>query len=395
MTTSDIENYVRGLSEGLESQGEGRFTLNKIPRSTALVQLSETHPLRWVGLVLQSAVAGRAVAASVGSNASSVGAEYLLTEMADDFLNPDLLLGESDKSHPGLRFLAQALQWASAQSPAQINLICEGPHPGYHIEWEGDQSKRQSLPPCQGRSRVALLVNCGPGHPKRLWASASLERELLERFNYLPIPLTLDSRELKLGSLPLSPWMGCWLCPPNQERFLGVVAPLEITHSQVQVGRGPVKQWGLLPPPPTRHFAPDPLPSRQQQYLDNRMQSAHLWLGGDVASDQLRREELRTDWRSLVVKKTLKGEWTLPLSYVPKIPGTSRVSCRALSWRGNEQLLPVHFGMTLNALPLSGGTVVLPCQDLETDFSGLTAVQNQALKDLLAEAKAYLPPRSI
>jgi len=44
------------------------------------------------------------------------------------------------------------------------------------------------------------------------------------------------------------------------------------------------------------------------------MQSAHLWLGGDVASDQLRREELRTDWRSLVVKKTPKGEWMLPLS---------------------------------------------------------------------------------
>jgi len=41
VTTSGIENYLQELSLGLENQGTGRFTLNKITRSPVLMQLSQ------------------------------------------------------------------------------------------------------------------------------------------------------------------------------------------------------------------------------------------------------------------------------------------------------------------------------------------------------------------
>ena len=69
MATSEIENTIYLLSQGLDSGGEGRFTLNKLPRSPALLQAAEQYPYRWVYFAVQAAVCAEASSVRLGSNA--------------------------------------------------------------------------------------------------------------------------------------------------------------------------------------------------------------------------------------------------------------------------------------------------------------------------------------
>ena len=386
MTTSGIESYVQELSGGLESQGAGQFTLNKLTCSPALVQVSHQHPLRWLGFALQSAVLGGAVSARLGSNAASVGIEFDLTESVPEYLNPDLLLGEGGSAHAGARFLAQALKWAAAQDPVELHMICDGPHTGYHAVIKAGETKTQKIPPVSRRSRVALLSTFGERNPKRLQASAGIEGEMVARFSYLSVPLSLDSRPLPLG-FPEAAQSVLWsLCPPAHPDSLAVVSPSQIPFAEIQVVGGKLSRF---PPPPL------PVVRRLPPALAGMRRAI---LAGDIASNQLRFEELRTTWNSLLVRQTPKGDWTLALSYVPKIPGTKLVRCDALLGYSAQsepsRLVPVQHGMNLNPVALAnapaGWTVVAPASHLTTDFPGLNAVDDKDLDQLRMWAVAQI-----
>ena len=158
MATSDIENTIYLLSQGLDSVGEGRFTLNKLRRSSALLQAAEQHPYRWVYFAVQAAVCTWASMVRLGSNATSVSVEFEVADVSEEFLSADLLAGEGDARVPAVRLWAQAVLWASALNPLSVEVLCEGAHPGYRVSFVGDSNQKSVLAPSDRRTRLAILA---------------------------------------------------------------------------------------------------------------------------------------------------------------------------------------------------------------------------------------------
>ncbi|MBN9419778.1 hypothetical protein ABS71_02675 [bacterium SCN 62-11] len=374
MATSEIENYIYLLSQGLDSGGVGRFTLNKLPRSKGLLEAAELYPYRWVYFAIQAAVCARATAVKVGSNATSVSVEFELNEVAPEFLVPDLVLGESSASERAVRFWAQSVLWASALNPLSVHLLCEGTHTGYRATVMGENSSKCPLPPKDQRSRLAIVVNFGLVSPRRVQLSAYLEKQLAREMAFMNLPLRLEGREAPLGCPPHSGYgrVGLHLSRPDVADALGFIIPSLLNFGEYRLPNGAGHTFDVPPGAP------------------------RLDLSGAVDDRVAVRTELRTSWNSLSVRKTERYEWLLPLDFVPKIPATQRVWADGVAvYREGKpsRLFPVHHGLSLLPLELEelspGWDVFWPMPDGTTDYLGLSAVQDECFTATREQAVSW------
>ena len=371
MATSEIENYIYLLSQGLDSGGVGRFTLNKLPRSKGLLEAAEIYPYRWVYFAVQAAVCARATAVRVGSNATSVSVEFELNEIAPEFLVPDLVLGESSASERAVRFWAQSVLWASALNPLSVHLLCEGTHTGYRATVMGENSSKCPLAPKDQRSRLAIVVNFGLMNPKRAQLSAYLEKQLAREMAFANLPLRLEGREGVLGRPPMSEYarLALNLARPEQSDALGFTIPSLINFGEYRLSNGAGHVFDMPPGSP------------------------RLDLSGAVEHRVAERTELRTSWNNLSIRKSERFEWLIPLDFVPKIPGTTQVWADGVAiYRAGKpsRFFPVHHGLSLLPSELEevtpGWDVFWPMPDGTTDYLGLSAVQDDGFTALRQRA---------
>lgn len=374
MATSEIENYIYLLSQGLDSSGVGRFTLNKLPRSKGLLEAAELYPYRWVYFAVQAAVCARAASVKVGSNATSVSVEFELNEVAPEFLVPDLVLGESTAAERAVRLWAQSVLWASALNPLSVHLLCEGTHTGYRATVMGENSSKCPLPPRDQRTHLAIVVNFGLLNPRRLQLSAYLEKQLAREMAFVNLPLRLEGREAAMGRPPMSTYerVSLNLGRPGNPDALGFVIPSLLNLGEYR------------------------LPNGAGHVFDVPLGSPRLDLTGAVEDRAAERTELRTSWNNLSVRKTERYEWLIPLDFVPKIPGTTQVWAEGVAcFRAGKpgRLFPVHHGLSLLPLELEeltpGWDVFWPMPEGTTDYLGLSAVQDETFTTLRQRAVGW------
>lgn len=373
MPTSEIENYIYLLSQGLDSGGAGRFTLNKLVKSAALLAAADQYPYRWIYFALQAAVSAGAVSAQVGSNANSVSVEFDLAEVHQEFLSPDLLLGESAPSQEAVRLWAQALLWANALSPHSILILCRGEHPGYQATIVGEHSSRHLLPPARQRTRLALLVNFANNPKLRVRLSAHLEKGLAQDMGFAPLGIRLEGREPSWGHSPRPGYNRVALCMANLQRpsVIGLAQPQALKIGSYRS----LRQSGEV-------FHSD---------------GPQLVLSGDIPDHPAQWTDLRTNWTNLSLYKTAHKECLFALDYVPKIPGTNVVRARAIAFyhgQAPSQFSPIRDGLRLRPFILpeapAGWEVYWPTPGHPTDYPGTAAVENEAMLDMHHQAIQWL-----
>lgn len=104
---------------------------------------------------------------------------------------------------------------------------------------------------------------------------------------------------------------------------------------------------------------------------------------------------------NLSLRKSSQGEWVLPLDFVPTIPNTSFIYCQSVgffrSGARQSRLYPVVYGLNLLPVELpdapAGWDVFWPMPNQETDYAGLTVVQNERFADLREAAVEWLQRR--
>jgi hypothetical protein len=375
MATSEIENYIYLLSQGLDSGGEGRFTLNKLPRSKALLEAAQLYPYRWIYFAVQAAACARATVVRVGSNATSLSVEFELNEVAGEFLQPDLLLGESSAQDSAVRLWSQAVLWASALEPVTIQLLCEGAHGGYRATVMGEKSSRVLLGPRDQRSRLAMVVNFGRESKRRVELSAYLEKQLVREMSFVNLPVRLEGQDAPMGRPPTGGYqrVALKLARPEDSQALGFVIPSLLVFGSYR------------------------LPGREAAFMEAPAGSPCLDLSGVVGDRPVQRCELRTSFANLSLRKSDRYEWLLPLDFAPKIPGTSQVRAEAVAcYRPGKpsRLFPVLHGLSLLPLELDelseGWDVFWPIPGGLTDYVGLSAVQDEAFAAARAAAVAWV-----
>ena len=379
MATSELENTIYLLSQGLESGGEGRFTLNKLPRSPALLKAAEQVPYRWVYFAVQAAVCVGAVSVRLGSNATSVSVEFEVADVPEHFLLADLL-AEGDAREPVVSLWARAVLWASALNPLSVEVLCEGSHAGYRLSIVGESSQKSLLAPSLRRTRLAVVVHFGANSRRRMEISACLEKHFASDMAYVNLPVKLEGSEPALG-LPLLQGykrVALQVARPEDPDTLGFVIPSLLSFGEYRL---PDKRGALFRNAPSG--------------------SPQLDLSGAVGSRLAERKELRTSWDNLCLRKDDKAEWLLPLDFVPKIPGTSRFRCGSLAFFKADRparFFPVHHGLALLPIEMpeapTGWDLFWPTPRQSTDYPGLAVVQDESFLELRKRAVAWLWTRA-
>jgi hypothetical protein len=374
VSTSAIEDLLRGL----EHAGSGHFTVNALPRTRALLELCRTHPSRWVQFVLQGAMAARASNVRVGSERHTVGVEvYLPDELPRELENSDLLIASEEYTHPAAALFSRAIQLAAALDQEYVKVVLETPRGGYYLQITAKEIVRRSTDPLRGTTRLSILVSFSErGTPLRLALSGGLERDLLDRMPLYSIPLNYEGRLLPVGKLTESrvDELRYTVCAPNAVEALALISPENVDAEAVQVpGYSPLRVGA------------------------KEAQVTRLRVEGQGTAYPPRFEELRRDFKSVVLCTTPRGDWVLPLDYVPKIASTKLIRG---AWAATRiigepaRLVPVLHGFALDPVELPGvqpgWRMLMAVSELKTDFPGLRAVEDETLAAVVTRAAELL-----
>ncbi|MBX3169343.1 MAG: hypothetical protein KF760_18225 [Candidatus Eremiobacteraeota bacterium] len=363
---SKLEQFIDGaLSEGsLDSSGS--FTIDWQHALSKIGDLSRQYPARWVYFLAQAGVAARALGLNVSCSRASISVEILLDQ---ETFTPDQVLDQSGQRSKAAAFLYSALLWAQALGPQSVELLCQDAQGGSLYRLAAGSETRQTLPPAY--RRVVMLYRPAAADADFKKLVTLLSHQLGSALRYCPLPLFLDSRPLAQGeALQTLPKSG----PTQAYRIFRrlVLAPPEASAA---LAAAPPHAW------PAHRIFLDGFPEICGPKSDESL--GILEIAGPLAYPPM--QTARAEGNQL----PLLPDWVLPLDYSPWIG--SLIRCHATFFRvrrslGKLQL--VHYGLGLEVIDLpalaeDGWGIVVANHSIQTDFSGLKAVENDKYRQLL------------
>lgn len=388
---SGLETYLDQLQREGELQSQGRFTVDFERALAKLGGMARQQVHRWVFFAVQAAVGFGAHKINLSANHRGVSVSFETLRPSPALLDgrafrtieekPDLRGSEAAEQN-----LRQALLWGRALEPRSFTMAVEGEHPGFLLQASAagmEVSPRPAREACPTTCSLVLLsFDAGSN-----W-TARLQAETVYRLSFSPVPVILDGLVLSRGDSS-SLLRNAGRRQGNVKLFERYVLDpdpsgpaLAVLHPRLQPawnywieGRPPIKR--------ERSWQPTP-------------QVFHL----EVAAPGIQEQA----WRVIEGEPPSQGlclaQWTAPGQpasglWLEDDPGLSlevfaheRIRTRALLTRlriaGNYLVVARH-GMLLDAVPLTdmpgdGWVAVVASDGVQTDASGLQAVDDERLQ---------------
>lgn len=376
MGATEISQLVEQLRAEAEFDSMGEFTLALEQAITKIRHEAERTPARYLLFAVQAAVALRALSIRLSLSHQVASLELHLQQDWECFADSQSLLSMQSGQHQGLDDFRQALLWGRALQPSKVDVVFRGPQGGYLLTLQGDQSLLAVQPgKTDGPPSLQLLLTFADKNVSRV---AELSHGCAARLRFCPVPVYLDGLLLNTGNFhgQEGGYFCRYLLSCEQDRSsLAAAAPIGLPALVYQVGDHQVFQRGRL-------GIPFPLLERLElrSSQGNLLPLEHSKGGEHPETEGL----LVSQWEQD------KQTHTLVLPRQPAVPlplemRASLVACRAYFFRafeGENKLYIVQRGCTLNSfelpgLPVEGWRVAVAANQVKTDLSGLTPIDNE------------------
>lgn len=375
---TQISEFVEQLRSEAEFDSMGEFTLAVEQAIAKIRREAERTPSRCLLYAVQSAVALRAqsVRLSLSHQMASLELHFGQDRTWECFADSQSLISMPSGENQGLEDFRQALLWSRALQPGKVDVVFRGPHSGYILTFQGDESLVAVQPArTDGPPVLHLLLTFANKNVSRV---AELSHGCAARLRFCPVPCYLDGLLLNTGSFQgqQEGYFCRYLLSSEQDSsWLAVTAPVGWPALIYAVGRQTAFERGRVG---------EPFPVVERLELQVRQAE-----GGALKhfrdTDPLETEGLlvaRWDEAGHGHVLVLPGRLGVPLLGELR---AKMVACRAYFYRafeGENKLYIVQRGCTLSSLelpglPADGWRVAITSNQVKTDLSGLTPIDNE------------------
>lgn len=404
MSGAELDSYLQDLQQEGQLQSHGDFTLDFEKALQKLAGMAGQHVHRWLFYGVQAAVAYGAERIQVSDKDFRFSLAFHFREAPASLLNGHSFQSVEEK--PDLRgeaaadqCLRQALLWGRAQQPKEFQMEVCGPRSGYRLS---SHQKGMVYTPLEATDphtpttcRLAMT-----GRDAEFWGAhwaALLKAEAIYRLSFCPVPAYLNEQELSLGESSA--------LMRNRRRREGNFKLWEryLLNPSAQGEAALAVQHPLLQPALRYRIEGRPEVTRSRSALPIPRCACLEFAGPQVLSAHWREVEASQSFGLTVAEWTQDDETRRlclevdPGIELPAFQG-QRVKVRALFTRmrveGNYLILARH-GLLLDPIPIGnlpseGWVAVVASNLIHTDASGLVAVQDERVEQLIRWVQAEI-----